>query len=179
MNKRVIKNITLSILPLILLLTSIGTLTIYTYTLNKEDRKIENALEYETCELLKVVDGDTLFVEINGKKEYVRLLNVDTPESVNPNENLNTEEGKFASNFVKELLKNTKTLYLTKDVSDRDKYGRLLRLVWLKIPISDSKEEIKNYTLNGILVKNKIARVVVYDDYRYYRELSEIENGNH
>lgn len=146
------------------------------FKLFTESYATNSNLTIETCELLKVVDGDTLFVEINGKKEYVRLLNVDTPESVNPNENLNTEEGKLASNFVKELLKDTKILYLTKDVSDRDKYGRLLRLVWLKIPISDSKEEIKNYTLNGILVKNKIAKVVVYDDYRYYELFKEIEN---
>lgn len=137
--------------------------------------EINYNLDIETCELIDVVDGDTLKVKINNKDESVRLLNVDTPECKHPNTAKNTEKGKIAYNFTKELLKDKKILYLTKDKNDRDKYNRLLRLVWLDIPINDSKEELLNKCLNAILVKESQAKVVRYDDYKYYKIFKEIK----
>lgn len=78
----------------------------------------------------RVVDGDTIVVNINGKDEKVRLIGVDTPESVHPDKNKNTEFGKVASNFTKNLLKG-KSVKLEYDVQQRDKYGRLLAYVYL------------------------------------------------
>lgn len=78
----------------------------------------------------RVVDGDTIVVNINGKDEKVRLIGVDTPESVHPNKNKNTEFGKVASNFTKNLLKG-KSVKLEFDVQQRDKYGRLLAYVYI------------------------------------------------
>ncbi len=40
----------------------------------------------ERAEVIRVVDGDTIVVRISGKDEKVRLIGVDTPESVHPNQ---------------------------------------------------------------------------------------------
>lgn len=86
----------------------------------KEDRK--QLLE---AKVLRVVDGDTMKVSINGKKETIRLLLVDTPESVNPNIPEPQPFAIEASNFAKKMLTD-KTVQIELDVSERDKYGRLL-----------------------------------------------------
>lgn len=120
---------------------------------NTEDKTLEKA------ELIRVVDGDTLIVKREGSaEERVRLIGVNTPESVHPDETKNSESGKAASEYTKELLANHTDVWLQQDVSETDTYGRLLRYVWLEEP-SDTRnvEEIKNKMLNGILLRDKIA----------------------
>ena len=85
----------------------------------------------------KVVDGDT-FIMNNGRNEVrVRLIGIDTPESVAPEEYLektgkeNTEEGKNASDFTKSLIED-QYVYLEFDAQQEDKYGRLLAYVYLE-----------------------------------------------
>ena len=118
----------------------------------------------EIAQCVRVVDGDTLVVKINNKEEKVRLVGVDTPESVSSDESKNCEEGKIASDYTKSLVSENQTLWLTKDVSDTDKYGRLLRFVWLSEPkqavVSD--EDITNNMLNAILVKDGYAQAKDY-----------------
>lgn len=74
----------------------------------------------------RVVDGDT-FVLVGG--ERVRLIGVDTPESVKSGSPVECF-GPAASTFLKELIAG-KTVRLVRDVSDRDRYGRLLRYAYL------------------------------------------------
>lgn len=78
----------------------------------------------------KVVDGDTLKVNVNGKSETVRLLLVDTPESVHPSKPVQPYAVE-ASNFVKEQLPEGKKVELELDAGERDKYRRLLAYVWI------------------------------------------------
>jgi endonuclease YncB( thermonuclease family) len=75
----------------------------------------------------RVVDGDTIEIEMNGKAEKVRLIGVDTPETVHPTKG---EEpyGKEASNFTKAQLTGQQ-IRLELDVQERDRYGRLLGYV--------------------------------------------------
>lgn len=68
-----------------------------------------------------VVDGDTLKVTLDNEKYTVRLVGVDTPESVHPNKEKNTIEGKIASDYTKSRLQD-KNVYLQKDVSGTDRY---------------------------------------------------------
>ena len=75
----------------------------------------------------RVVDGDTIELE-NGEK--VRYIGVDTPETVDPRKAVQCF-GREASDFNKHLVSG-KTVYLIKDVSNRDRYGRLLRYVFLE-----------------------------------------------
>lgn len=95
--------------------------------------------------------------EVN-TEERVHLIGVNTPESVHPDETKNSESGKAASEYTKELLANHTDVWLQQDVSETDIYGRLLRYVWFEEP-SDTRnvEEVKNKMLNGILLRDKIA----------------------
>ena len=82
--------------------------------------------------VIKVVDGDTIDVAILGQEERIRLLGINTPETVDPRRPVQCF-GKEASAFTKELLSG-KTVRLEPDPSqdDRDRYGRLLRHVFLE-----------------------------------------------
>lgn len=80
----------------------------------------------------KVTDGDTFKVDINGTIETVRLIGVDTPETVDPRKSVECF-GIEASNRAKELLTNKKVRLESDPTSgDRGIYGRLLRYVWLE-----------------------------------------------
>lgn len=152
--------------------------------INETANKIaeENNLEFIKATVIRVVDGDTLVVDIDGEQTKVRLIGIDTPESVASEEYLNktgkknTAEGKNASEFTKDILKDYPTVYLQKDISETDKYGRLLRYVWLELP--DDKTdlgEISSKMLNGILVKEGIAKAVTYKpDTLYQQELEKL-----
>jgi micrococcal nuclease len=77
----------------------------------------------------RVVDGDTIIVDMNGKQERVRLIGVDTPETVHPQKPVEYF-GKEASEFTKSMVEGKK-VRLEYDWQDRDKYGRLLAYVYL------------------------------------------------
>lgn len=84
----------------------------------------------ELYQVLRVVDGDTIEIDYHGDKEKVRLIGVDTPESVHPDAEKNTDYGKIAAEFTKEQLEG-QLVALEFDVEPRDKYGRLLAYVYL------------------------------------------------
>jgi micrococcal nuclease len=79
--------------------------------------------------ITRVVDGDTLKVDIAGRSDRVRLIGIDTPESVKPN----TPVQCFAleaSARTKGLLPHGEVVRLVRDAEARDKYGRLLAYVY-------------------------------------------------
>lgn len=83
-------------------------------------------------EVVKVVDGDTIDVNIDGKTERLRLIGIDTPETVDPRKPVQCF-GKEASNKAKEMLEGKKVRLESDDSQDnRDKYDRLLRYVHLE-----------------------------------------------
>lgn len=145
--------------------------------------------EFQAAELVRVVDGDTIVVDISGEEVKVRLIGIDTPESVASSKYLektgkeNTKEGENASDFVKNMLAGTETVYLQKDVSDTDRYGRLLRYVWLRLPEDDKDiEEVSTKMLNGILVWEGIAEPAAYapdtahqEDFEYLADYRDME----
>lgn len=115
----------------------------------------------------RVVDGDT--IEIDGGTK-VRLIGIDTPETVDPNRPVGCY-GKEASDFTKSQLVG-KQVRLEKDVSETDKYGRLLRYVW----IGDS-------LFNKKLVEEGYAQVSTYPPDVKYQEIfltaqTNARNGN-
>jgi micrococcal nuclease len=78
-----------------------------------------------------VVDGDTVEVEIGGSVERVRLIGIDTPETVHPNKPVQCY-GREASDRAKAALSGQDVLLEDDPSQDsRDRYGRLLRYVWL------------------------------------------------
>ena len=141
-------------------------------------KEIENetGLQFESATLVRIVDGDTIVVDISGEEYKVRLIGVNTPESVAPDSyrTKNSEEGVLASDYTKTLLSDVTTVYLEKDTSDTDRYGRLLRYVWLEIP--EDKEninEIASKMLNGILVMDNVAEVATYEPDTHYEDAFE------
>ncbi|OUM91274.1 MAG: thermonuclease [Parageobacillus thermoglucosidasius] len=111
----------------------------------------------------------------------MRLIGVNTPEST-----IRTEPyGKEASKYTKSKLEGKK-VYLQRDVSQTDRYGRLLRIVWLQIPTDDMNEsEIRTKMFNADLVLNGYAEPstyppdVKYADYfrKFAREAREENKG--
>ena len=78
--------------------------------------------------VIRVIDGDTVEIDYRGKATNVRLIGVDTPETVHPNRPVE-EYGKEASNFTKNLLQG-ESVYLRFDIDKTDKYGRLLAYLY-------------------------------------------------
>lgn len=77
----------------------------------------------------RVVDGDTLKIDWSGKEESLRLIGVDTPETVHPTKPVQ-EGGVEASDYSKSSLTGA-TVFVEVDVQERDQYGRLLGYVYL------------------------------------------------
>ncbi len=81
------------------------------------------------AEVLRVVDGDTIVVRIGGLEESVRLLGIDTPESVDPRSPVECF-GMEASQHTETLLPPGTEVRLVRDVEARDRYSRLLAYVY-------------------------------------------------
>jgi micrococcal nuclease len=81
------------------------------------------------AKVTRVVDGDTIHVDIAGQDFTVRYIGIDTPETVDPNRPVGCY-GPEASVRNKELV-HGQTVSLESDVEDKDDFGRLLRYVWL------------------------------------------------
>lgn len=79
--------------------------------------------------VVRVVDGDTIVVDIDGHDEHVRLIGIDTPETVKPNTPVECF-GPEASAHTKELLPPGTAVRLERDVEARDDYDRLLAYVY-------------------------------------------------
>lgn len=77
-------------------------------------------------------DGDTITVDMNGTKEEIRFIGVDTPETHDPRKNVQCG-GHEASNYTKMRISHFGKVRLGSDPlsSNRDRYDRLLRYVYL------------------------------------------------
>ena len=78
--------------------------------------------------VLSIVDGDTVKIDYQGKKTSVRLIGVDTPETVHPSKPVEVY-GTEASNFTRNLLLG-ESVYLRFDVEQTDIFGRLLAYLY-------------------------------------------------
>ena len=147
----------------------------------KETSNIDTQTDKDTSKLVeyklnRVIDGDTIEVEAkatgNSKPITVRLLSINTPESVNPNADLNNEWGNMASEYVKNLLNGTEVVYLSFDAQETDEYGRSLAYVWLsKDANPTSEDDIKSYMLNSIIIQNGYAECKIYEPNHKYGEI--------
>ena len=111
----------------------------------------------------RVVDGDTIVVDIIGNRERVRLLGIDTPESVAVNR---PEQcfGKESAAYLTSLLPEGTEVTLIRDIESRDHYDRLLAYV---VRSSDQ------LFVNLDLLERGYAGVMIYEPNSFYRELFE------
>lgn len=131
-----------------------------------------NDSEFEKALVKRVVDGDTIVVILNGLEEKVRLIGVNTPESAGKYKNNPQDYGKESSDFTKRSLLG-RVVYFEKDVGDKDKYGRLLRYVWLTEPSNGNLEE---NMFNAILVSEGYAKVMtIQPNVKYKKTFTSFE----
>jgi micrococcal nuclease len=104
----------------------------------------------ETAQVVSVIDGDTIDVVIDGTEYRVRYVGVNTPER---------DEVCYqdATNANRDLVQG-QTVTLVRDESDTDRFGRLLRYIY-----------VGNVFVNDALVRNGWAEAVLYNpDDRHY-----------
>ena len=95
-----------------------------------------------------VYDGDTISVLIGKEEVTVRMIGIDTPESVNRDKSKNTPEGMEASLWLHDYLKG-RSVWLEYDEQRTDRYGRVLAYVWLDEGNTMLEDEILK---NGLAV---------------------------
>lgn len=126
----------------------------------------------EMAVVLDVADGDTLMIDCNGKKEPIRLIGIDAPEStmnrkagtdaIRTGESLLTiaSKGIDAKRFVERIVKKGDVVAIAFDVQTRDKDGQLLGYVYLP----DGR------MLNEEIVRAGYAKVITIPPNVKYRE---------
>jgi micrococcal nuclease len=75
--------------------------------------------------ILKVIDGDTVDIDIKGNTERVRLIGVNTPETKHPTKPIECF-GPEASAYLTQLLPKGTHVRIERDIEARDRYGRML-----------------------------------------------------
>ncbi len=115
-------------------------------------------LNVTTVTVTRIIDGDTIEVSLSGTTYTIRYIGIDAPESVAPNRPIEPY-GREASSRNAELVLG-KAVRLEKDVSETDKYGRLLRYVY-----------VGDLFVNAELVRGGYAQAISYPPDVKYQSL--------
>ena len=125
--------------------------------------------------VVRAVDGDTAVIKVDGQERRVRLLGVDTPETVHPNKPVQFY-GKEASRFTKDSL-NGRRVWLEYDANPQDRYQRHLAYVWLENPKTINEASIRESMFNARLLLGGYAKVmIIKPNKRYEAEFRKFEN---
>ena len=108
--------------------------------------------------VVRVVDGDTIYVRIGERVEKVRYIGVNAPEIHHPQKG--EEPGGREAMAVNRRLVEGKSVRLELDVQSRDRYGRLLAYVW-----------VGETMINAELVRRGYAQVMTVPPNVRYQEL--------
>jgi micrococcal nuclease len=122
----------------------------------------------------KVIDGDTMIVDVDSHDTTIRLIGIDTPETVDPRKSVGCF-GHEASDRAHAMLESNE-VYLEKDPTkgDYDKYGR--SLVYVHIPVNNaSSSSVSSSTrtfYNQFMIENGFAREYTFsrEPYKYQTE---------
>ena len=128
--------------------------------------------DLEAALVTRIIDGDTVELA-DGRK--LRYIGVDTPETKDPRRPVGCF-GQEASDFNRQLVEN-KVVWLEKDISETDRYGRLLRYVYL------TQDDDTLLSVQEILVREGFAKVSSYppdvkyiEHFRTLQSLAQTEN---
>jgi micrococcal nuclease len=110
------------------------TVAVFSVTLNRNGVNFYweynlKPTDYDKAKVSKNVNGDTIRIMLDGKEEIIRMIGVDTPETVKASTPVEFF-GKEASNFTKTMLPVGSEVYVSYDWDPRDQYNRLLAYVW-------------------------------------------------
>lgn len=165
----------------ILALVVIVIIVVLTIILSHGDSNKKQAAtsdSYIEATIIKVVDGDTIWVKYDGYKKKVRFIGIDSPELEFYNNSGADSQGQQALNYTSGILTAGRKVYLQKDVSDVDDYDRQLRYIWLNKP-SDNKndDEIRSNMVNAMIILNGYAEAKEYaPDTKYSKKFSKYES---
>ena len=137
------------------------TTTMEKYLSEKPNKTVSGHQEattaFDTGRVIRVIDGDTVDIVLSGERQRVRYIGINTPERNEP-----CYEQATQANIDLVL---GKTVRLVKDKSDTDRYGRLLRYLF-----------VDDIFVNKVLVEQGLAEAVLYKpDDQYYNLLSDLE----
>lgn len=128
---------------------------------------------FTEAEVAYVVDGDTLKVKVGGEEKYVRLIGINTEESVHPEQTRNNQFGVEASDHTKAIMKNVTKVWLEYDISPTDKYDRELCYVWLSTDTSDFSN-----MLNARILADGYADVMeIAPNIKYASQLKSVRDA--
>ena len=141
-----------------------GTGLLFDLNYAKEEFITSHTVQTEAFTVERVIDGDTIEVTGDPGSLTVRLIGVDTPESVHPDESKNNEYGKAASEWLGKLLTG-KTVELEYGEEKTDTYGRTLAYVYLD-----------GEMVNKMLLRNGLAKTMfIPPNTKYQKEFEQIE----
>ena len=130
------------------------------------DDSVSNSIYKGPYEVVKVVDGDTIKLLIDGETTTVRLIGIDTPESVHPDKAKNVREGTLASDHTKELAQD-KFVYIEYGKEPYDRYNRVLAYVYID----------EDTMLNAQILKDGYAEVdTIKPNNKYEEYFLELED---
>jgi micrococcal nuclease len=168
MNNRILR---LTLIVIALLVGSVGSLWSSSLTPTATSTTAQTAsvatIASSTYPVVRVVDGDTIVIKKDGKDVKVRLIGINTPETVDPRRPVQCF-GKEASNKAKALLTPGLMVGVAGDPSQDayDKYGRLLAYVYLP----------DGSLFNEYMIAEGYAYEYTYDvPYRYQKEFKAAE----
>jgi endonuclease YncB( thermonuclease family)/membrane-bound metal-dependent hydrolase YbcI (DUF457 family) len=120
----------------------------------------------------KVTDGDTITVETQGRSTPVRLIGVDTPETVAPDQPIGCF-GEEASNYTKRVLADRLVRLEIPRIGDsEDAYGRTLAYIWL----DTNRDGRYEHLFNEDLITLGLARTTTFS-HEYRREFERLREG--
>lgn len=135
---------------------------------SKPENSSVEGVSGDTAEVIKVVDGDTIEVQVGEGVAKLRYIGVDTPETVDPRRPVGCF-GKEAGNANKKLVEG-KEVILQKDVSETDRFGRLLRYVYIR------QSNGSAIFVNDYLVRQGYARAATFPpDVKYSEQFRQAE----
>jgi micrococcal nuclease len=145
------------IAALVLLLAAVAVLVLH-------GRGEPETTTFGRAKVLRVVDGDTIRVRLDGRNERVRYIGVDTPESVKPGTPVECFAKRAAA--ANAALVAGREVRLVGDVEHRDRYGRLLAYVY---------REPDGAFVNAELVRDGYARTLtIAPNVAHARQLSQL-----
>jgi micrococcal nuclease len=125
-----------------------------------EELMEEGEVREELFDVVKVIDGDTITVKMDGKNETIRLIGLDTPETSDPRTGVQCF-GKEATAKLKSVIGTRVAVERDEREGERDKYDRLLAYIY--------NEE--GTLLNKYMIAQGYAYEYTYDDpYKYQKE---------
>lgn len=119
----------------------------------------------DTVVVTSIVDGDTIDVSVNGEQTRVRLLNVDAPETVHPDENVQCM-GPEAAALLEDLLPVGTHVELKYDTERNDRYGRDLAGVF-----------VEDVLVNAEIARAGLGTAVLFEpNDRFYDDVLAAQN---